>query len=190
MNRAMAASASGMAAQQRQLELLADDLANADVPGFKSSVMTFAAVGGDGHLGTMETGTHAVFTQGKLMRTGGPFDLAVDGGGFLEVERGGKQAYTRAGSFARGSDGRMRNAEGWALRDVRVPADAIGVSVTADGCMWPRSLPRSGCDRRMERFFSRAIPLGLRASFGREVWGSRASCSVRWKNRTSRSSRR
>ena len=134
MNRAMFAAASGMAAQQLELEVVADNLANADVAGFKGATETFADVraGGIG-LGTVAVGRHPVFVQGKLERSGGPFDLAIDGPGFFVVERDGQRAYTRAGAFARQADGRVRDAAGWALAGVRIPADAIAVRVARDG---------------------------------------------------------
>jgi len=101
MNRAMYAAASGMAAQQTQLEIVADNLANADVAGFKSAVETFADVrAGSIGLGTAGVGKHAVFAQGKLMRSGGPFDVAIDGPGFFMVEQAAR-APTRATASSR-----------------------------------------------------------------------------------------
>ena len=130
----MFAAASGMAAQQTQLEIVADNLANADVAGFKGSAATFADVrAGALGLGTTTVGRHALLAQGKLVRSGGPFDVAIDGAGFFEVERDGKRGYTRNGEFARGADGAVRNNAGWALRGVRIPADALTVRVERDG---------------------------------------------------------
>lgn len=134
MNRAMYAAASGMSAQQTQLEIVADNLANADVAGFKSAAATFADVrAGSLGLGTTSVGKHAVFAQGKLVRSGGAFDVAIDGPGFFVVERGGARAYTRNGEFAREADGRLRNSAGWALSGVRIPADALTARVERDG---------------------------------------------------------
>jgi flagellar basal-body rod protein FlgG len=134
MNRAMFAAASGMAAQQTQLEIVADNLANADVAGFKGAAATFADVrAGSLGLGTAGVGKHAVFAQGKLIRSGGPFDVAIDGPGFFVVEKGGARAYTRNGEFARDPDGALRNAAGWTLGGVRVPGDALSVRVERDG---------------------------------------------------------
>jgi flagellar basal-body rod protein FlgG len=131
----MEASASGMAAQQTNLEVIADNLANADVAGFKQMAARFVDVraGGTVGLGTASTGRHAVFTQGKLMHGGGPFDVAIDGAGFFRVERDGQRAYTRNGGFARAADGSLRTADGWRLRDVRIPANALAVNVAPDG---------------------------------------------------------
>ncbi len=134
MNRAMEAAASGMAAQQTQLEIVADNLANADVAGFKGAAATFADVrAGTIGLGTTQIGKHPVFAQGKLVRSGGPFDVAIDGPGFFVVERDGARAYTRNGEFARDAGGTLRNSAGWTLSNVRVPNDALAVRVERDG---------------------------------------------------------
>jgi flagellar basal-body rod protein FlgG len=134
MNRAMFAAASGMAAQQTQLEVVADNLANADVAGFKGAAATFADVrAGALGLGTTSVGKHAIFAQGKLVRSGGAFDLAIDGAGFFVVERNGARGYTRNGEFARDAGGTLRNSAGWALAGVRIPADALSARVERDG---------------------------------------------------------
>ena len=129
----MFAAASGMAAQQHNLDVVADNLANADVAGFKGAQATFAAIGGDASLGTAVTGSRENLAQGKLMRSGGPFDLAIDGEGFFRVERDGVRGFTRAGAFARQRDGTLRDADGWTLMGVRLPANARDANVAADG---------------------------------------------------------
>ncbi len=129
----MFAAATGMAAQQKNLDVVADNLANADVIGFKSAQATFAAIGGNAELGTAATGSRSIFTAGKLEKSGGPFDVAIDGAGFFRIERDGERGYTRAGAFARAPDGTLRNAEGWRLAGVRIPTAALRVDVAADG---------------------------------------------------------
>jgi len=131
----MFAAASGMAAQQTNLEIVADNLANADVPGFKGMAATFADVraGGTLGLGTTTLGRHPIFEQGKLMKTGGPFDVAIDGAGFFIVRRGNEHAYTRAGEFTRAVDGTLRNSAGWQLEGVRLPSEALAVRVERNG---------------------------------------------------------
>jgi flagellar basal-body rod protein FlgG len=133
VNRALYAAATGMAAQQQNLDVIADNLANADVAGFKSAQATFEAIGGDESLGTASAGVHRIFAQGKLMKTGGAFDVAIDGNGFFRVERDGRDAYTRAGSFSRAADGTLRNPDGWTLRGVHIPANAVDVTVAPNG---------------------------------------------------------
>ncbi len=131
----MLAAASGMAAQQHNLDVVADNLANADVVGFKSAEATFAQLGGGALLGTASTGTRELFTAGKLMKSGGPFDCAIDGAGFFTIERNGERAFTRAGSFTRSPDGSLRNADGWTLRGVKVPSGARDLAVAPDGAV-------------------------------------------------------
>jgi flagellar basal-body rod protein FlgG len=136
MNKALFAAASGMAAQQKNLEIVSENLANADVAGFKGATATFTDVPGPGggSLGTACLGTHTLFTQGKLMRSGGPFDIAIDGPGFFTVVNDrGRVAYTRDGEFARAADGTLRNAQGWRLTGVRIPGDALRANVSEDG---------------------------------------------------------
>jgi flagellar basal-body rod protein FlgG len=141
MNRALFAAASGMAAQQQNLEVIAENLSNADVAGFKGATATFTDVASPagGTLGTAPLGTHTVFTQGKLMHSGGPFDVAIDGEGFLAVsDAQGRRAYTRDGQFSRSADGYVRNGQGWRLDGVRIPENALSVTVTEDGAVTAR----------------------------------------------------
>jgi flagellar basal-body rod protein FlgG len=186
MNRAMYASASGMAAQQTNLEVIADNLANADVAGFKAVAASFTDVnaGGTLGLGTATAGKHPVFSQGKLMHSGGPFDVAIDGAGFFRVERAGTHAFTRNGEFSRAADGTLRNADGWALRDVRIPAYATAVrvakdgTVTIDGKAGPVSIDgKAGANRSIGRIHlaTFAAPEELRALGGTVFAATRES---------------
>ncbi|MFN2450124.1 MAG: flagellar hook-basal body protein [Candidatus Baltobacteraceae bacterium] len=167
MNRALYAAASGMAAQQQNLELIAQNLSNADVSGFKGIQASFAGIAADAQtLGVAPLGTHAVFSQGKLMRGTGEFDLALDGPGFFCVtDASGNLAYTRNGEFARAADGTLRSAQGWHLRGVRIPAGAGTVSVAPDGSIFSRTgaLQRSLGKISVVTF---AAPESLRASGG------------------------
>lgn len=124
-----------MAAQQLNLETIAQNLANADVAGFKGSAMSFEDIAaGAQPLGVQSVGTHTLWKQGKLARSDGAFDLALDGPGFFRVtDDRGRHAFTRNGSFARGADGMLRTTQGCRLDGVRVPADALSVTVSEDG---------------------------------------------------------
>ncbi|HTU69778.1 MAG TPA: flagellar hook-basal body complex protein [Candidatus Baltobacteraceae bacterium] len=137
MDRALFAAASGMAAQQANLDTIANNLANADVVGFKESEDVFSALAAPGEpgAGTVRVGEQALFKTGKLERSNGPFDVAIDGDGFFVLTDGKARAYTRAGEFSRASDGTLRTATGWQLAGVRIPADAVSASVTADGAV-------------------------------------------------------
>lgn len=136
MERALYIAASGMAAQQQNLDTIAANLANSDVAGFKGSVESFGALTGPGNtaLGTAALGSHVVLTQGKLTRGGGAFDLAIDGPGFFAVtDAAGSTAYVRGGAFARAADGTLRDDRGAVLRGVAVPHDALSVTAGEDG---------------------------------------------------------
>jgi flagellar basal-body rod protein FlgG len=135
MNRAMFAAASGMAAQQSNLETISNNLANAELPGFKGSAETFAALtDGQAGLGTVATGKQLIFEQGQLQKAGGPFDVALDGAGFFTLKRpDGSFVYTRNGEFHRTGDGTVCNADGYALVGVKIPSTALTVNVEADG---------------------------------------------------------
>ena len=136
MDRALFAAASGMAAQQRNLETIADNLANAGVVGFKGSAQHFAELIalGRGGLGTVPLGARVFLTQGKLARSAGAFDLAIDGPGFFTLaDAHGRCYYTRDGEFSRAADGTLRNVRGLRLANLKIPGDALTAKVAPDG---------------------------------------------------------
>ena len=173
----MYAAASGMAAQQTNLEVIAGNLANADVAGFKQVVASFTDVtaGGTLGLGTATAGKHPIFSQGKLMKSGGPFDVAIDGEGFFRVERAGVRAYTRNGEFSRAADGTLRTADGWVLRDVRIPNDAAAVRVAADGQVTVESPGKADRSAGRIRLATFAAPESLRVLGGTVFAATRES---------------
>lgn len=125
-----------MAAQQLNLDVIANNLANADVAGFKGSAPSFTALvaPGESGLGTAPLGQHFIFTQGKFSKASGSFDLAIDGPGFfVVVDSAGHRAYTRDGEFSRAADGTLRDAQGYSLEQLRIPADALSASVSQNG---------------------------------------------------------
>lgn len=183
MNRALFAAATGMAAQQRNLEIIADNLANADVAGFKGSAATFASIASaGGSLGTAAAGEHVMFAQGKLERSGGPFDIAIDGAGFFAVsDERGRIAYTRNGEYSRDPDGALRNAQGCKLAGVHVPAEALSLDVSPDGTVIANTAHgKKICGRvRVAEFSS---PEYLQSSGGSLFFRTRASGAARFVN--------
>jgi flagellar basal-body rod protein FlgG len=161
----MEAAASGMAAQQLNLEIITENLANADVAGFKSATARFVDAGGGPNRGrgTAPAGRQAVLAQGKLMKSGGPFDVAIEGPGFFRVERGGQAGYTRNGQFSRAADGSLRTTDGWRLRDVALPPDALRVAVGRDGRVHVDLPERAGVELGRIRLAGFAVPESLRA---------------------------
>jgi len=141
-------AAAGMAAQQRRLEAVANDLANLSTHGYKRTRVSFRDLvytpTGRGGAAGVATGAGAAaelsgrsFSQGALVPTGEAFDLAIDGEGFFQVRRAdGTLALTRDGSFRLDSDRRLVTADGARLEPpVRIPAgvDASRVHVSANG---------------------------------------------------------
>ncbi|HEX5274881.1 MAG TPA: flagellar hook-basal body protein [Candidatus Rubrimentiphilum sp.] len=181
MNRALYAAATGMAAQQKNLEIVADNLANSDVAGFKGASETFTDIASrGGTLGTAPAGTHVMFTQGKIERSGGPFDVAIVGPGFFAVaDGGGRLAFTRNGEFSRSADGSLRNAQGRRLIGARIPAGAISVNVASGGEVTAQTAAgEKKCGRiRLAEF---ASPEYLESSGGTLFFETKASGKARF----------
>jgi flagellar basal-body rod protein FlgG len=133
MLRALYSSATGMEAQQLNMDVIANNLANVNTTGFKKSKIEFqdllyqttSAAGsqqGAGNVlptgiqvghGSRAAATSRIFTTGELTQTGERTDIAINGDGFFEVQMlDGSRAYTRAGAFKVGSDGTVKTSEG------------------------------------------------------------------------------
>ncbi|MFH1374443.1 MAG: flagellar basal-body rod protein FlgG [bacterium] len=155
MLKAMRTAASGMLAQQMNVDNIANNLANVNTTGFKRSKVEFqdvlyqnyrragsaTAVGSElptglaiGY-GTRASSTVRHFSGGTLMPTGNPLDLAISGDGFFQVQYpDGTTAYTRDGAFKLSADGRVVTSDGYfMLPELTIPEDATAVSVGSDG---------------------------------------------------------
>jgi len=182
MNRALYAAASGMAAQQENLDVIAGNLANANVAGFKGVAERFAAVAAERGeaLGTTTLGALPIFTQGKIVHSGSAFDVAIQGDGFFTVMDGrGRIAYTRNGEFSRDAHGQLRNADGWHLCGVRIPADAISVQADAAGLVTAKTAHGSHpCGRiRLAQF---PAPEHLQSAGGTLFFATAQSGKASW----------
>jgi flagellar basal-body rod protein FlgG len=155
MNSSLSTSASGMAAQQRMVEVIANNLANVNTTGFKRSRVNFEDVMSETLQGEKVVNYKASETvapiqigkgvrvsavvrmhgQGTLETTDRPLDLAVEGEGFFQVERpDGTIAYTRDGSFTLSDSGALVTANGYLVQPgVIIPSDATGITVSANG---------------------------------------------------------
>jgi flagellar basal-body rod protein FlgF len=139
---------SRLAAQSRTQQVTANNLANADTPGFRASRPVFASfVEAQGRaVERSQRPAHYAWDRatwrdtapGPIRQTGNPLDLAIQGEGFFVVETPRGERYTRAGHFSLGADGRIVDAEGNALlsdqgRPIAVgPADT-NIQVRGDG---------------------------------------------------------
>jgi flagellar basal-body rod protein FlgG len=132
MFRALYTAASGMTAQQLNLDNIANNLANSSTSGFQQTV---TAAGLQIGLGTRPGATEVIQTQGALATTGNPLDLAIQGTGFFQILLpSGQTGYTRQGAFHLDSQGQVVTADGNALQPaITIPPDALSVSIGSDG---------------------------------------------------------
>jgi flagellar basal-body rod protein FlgG len=156
MNLSLFTSATGMEAQQKQLNTISNNLANANTTGFKRAKIEFqdmlyqqtrdaGAQSGDGNLlptqvemgnGTQVVSTSRVFTQGTLRETSSQMDLALDGQGFLEIQLpNGETAYTRDGALKIAADGRVTTSNGYPVLSNfnTIPSGAETITITPTG---------------------------------------------------------
>ncbi|WP_263365856.1 flagellar basal-body rod protein FlgG [Edaphobacter bradus] len=147
MIRALYTAASGMSAQQANLDTIANNLANSATAGFRARRLQFedmiyqniitpgtaqsqqtVSAGLQIGLGTRSVATEMVQTQGNFNQTGSPFDLAIQGAGFFQVSRpDGVLAYTRSGNFHMNNQGQITTADG----DILLPAITIPSNASA-----------------------------------------------------------
>lgn len=114
---------SGSIAQMRNLEVVANNLAHVDTPGYKADALRFEEALQDAQgTGFVDTPTsHIRLNQGALAETGNPLDVALNGPGFLVVDTPEGQRLTRAGQLIVGSDGNLKTASGHTLMGTSGP---------------------------------------------------------------------
>jgi flagellar basal-body rod protein FlgG len=155
MIRALYTAASGMDAQQTNIDNIAHNLANVNTTGFKKSRVEFqdlvyqqlvqagaptsasgeAPVGLDAGLGTRPVATARDFGAGNLQSTGGPLDLAIEGLGFFQVSTpDGTTAYTRSGSLHLSGQGMLVTSDGYPVEPaITIPANATSITISKAG---------------------------------------------------------
>jgi flagellar basal-body rod protein FlgG len=155
MIRSLWISKTGLDAQQTQLDVVSNNLANVGTTGFKRARVAFEDLlyqtarqaganstqdntlptGLQFGTGVRPTATPRMFTQGNLQNTGNQFDLAVNGNGFFQIQLpDGTTAYTRDGSFHVDANGQLVTVNGFQLQPaITVPANALAVTVGQDG---------------------------------------------------------
>ncbi|MEY4737094.1 MAG: hypothetical protein RL302_1413 [Pseudomonadota bacterium] len=148
-------SKTGMEAQQMQLDVISNNLANVSTNGFKKAHAVFEdlmyqnlrQVGSNATeqstlptglqvgLGVRTVATSRSFSQGSLQQSNNNLDVAVQGNGFFQVTMpDGTTGFTRDGAFQLDSQGRMVNSSGLLVQGgITVPANATNLSVAQDG---------------------------------------------------------
>ena len=155
MVRALYTAASGMTAQQLNVDNIANNLANANTTGFKmrraqfqdliyqsliqpgaaSGQQTTVPAGLQLGLGTRAASNEIIFTQGAFTQTNNPLDLVIQGSGFFQIRQpNGDLAYTRNGSFQLDRNGNVVDANGNPLEpQITLPSTAQNVTIAQDG---------------------------------------------------------
>ncbi|MCE5284095.1 MAG: flagellar basal-body rod protein FlgG [Deltaproteobacteria bacterium] len=155
MIRSLYTAATGMAAQQIDQDVIANNLANVNTTGFKKSRANFqdlmyqvyskaGATSSTGvqlpagieiGMGAKNISTQKIFSQGDYQQTGNTFDLAIEGDGFFQIDDGnGGTAYTRAGNFKINKNSLVCNSEGLLLvPNLTVPTGSVTITIDKSG---------------------------------------------------------
>ena len=155
MIRSLFSAATGMTAQQLNMDVIANNLANVNTTGFKRSRVDFqdllyqtirsagatqaqgveVPTGIQVGLGTRAAAIQKIFSQGDFQQTGNPLDVVIEGDGFFQVLMpNGETAYSRDGSFKMDSQGRLVNSDGYPVQpEITIPAEASNITFGADG---------------------------------------------------------
>lgn len=154
--RSMNIAATGMQAQQTQVDVISHNLANMSTTGYKrhraefqdliyqdmrrvgtnsSDVGTIVPTGVQIGLGVKVAAVSRAHEQGVMQNTGNPLDIAVQGQGFFRIELpNGEIAYTRDGQFQLSPEGEIVTKDGYIVApNIVVPEDAVSVSVSKEG---------------------------------------------------------
>jgi flagellar basal-body rod protein FlgG len=154
--RALRTAASGMSAQQLNVEVISNNIANMNTVGYKrqraefqdllyqniermgaqsSSQGTVVPTGIQIGAGVKAGAVYRVTEQGSPTATGGLYDIAVDGRGYFQILLpSGETAYTRAGNFALNGEGQLVTDDGYAVQpNISIPQDAVDVSISKTG---------------------------------------------------------
>ena len=155
MLRALFTGATGMQAQQLNVDVIANNLANVSTIGFKKmradfqellyeTIIPAGAPSAQGNeiptglqigAGVRPASTSRIFTEGEFKRTDNELDVAIEGDGFFQVTLpAGDTAYTRSGAFKVNSTGDMVTSEGFLIiPGVNIPTTALNITIATDG---------------------------------------------------------
>lgn len=132
MDASLYIAASGMAARMRSMDLLANDLANAQTVGYRAERPFFEELKAASSAGVRLAGSYSRTSQGQLRQTGGELDLAIEGDGYLTIQTPGGERYTRAGQLRLDSEGLLCTMTGAPVLGqdgpLRLPAGAVKIT--------------------------------------------------------------
>ena len=155
MNRSLYIAATGMNAQQAQMDVISNNLSNVSTTGFKGSRAVFQDLiyqtlrqpganstqqtelpsGLQVGTGVQQVATERLYTQGNMQQTGNSKDVAINGNGFFQVQMpDGTTAYTRDGSFQTNAQGQLVTSSGYpVMPQITVPQNATSLTIGTDG---------------------------------------------------------
>jgi flagellar basal-body rod protein FlgG len=186
MIRALYTAATGLTAQETNIDVISNNLANVNTTGYKKSRADFqdlmyqyamepgAATSANTTnptgiqigLGVKTASVQKVFTQGDLTSTGNQLDVAVEGDGFFQVTRpDGTVAYSRAGSLRLNETGAVVTPDGFPVAPaITIPAGSLGITIAQDGTVTVRT-PGAPAPTNVGQLTSATFPnnAGLRA---------------------------
>jgi flagellar basal-body rod protein FlgG len=154
--RALSIAATGMLAQQTNVEVIANNLANMNTTGFKeqraefedllyqnveqqgtqsSDTGTILPSGIQLGAGVRTADVYRVTSQGDLQTTSNQYDVAINGAGYFRIQMpDGTDAYTRAGNFALSPEGQLVTQQGYVVQPgIAIPTTATAVTINAQG---------------------------------------------------------
>lgn len=151
MDNAIYATLTRQSGLMRELQVVANNIANAATTGFRREGVVFSeyvkAMGDVPSLSMARASARNVdLSQGEISETGGKFDFAIRGEGFFLIETPGGEALSRAGHFTPGPEGDLVNPDGYRLLDaggapVAVPPGAASISLAQDGTLSADGVP-------------------------------------------------
>ena len=198
MIRALYTAASGMNAQQANIDNVAHNLANVNTVGFKKSRVEFedlvyqqtkapgtmtsttgeTPVGLETGLGVRSVASSRDFGTGNLRATNGPLDLAIEGDGLFQVQLpSGETGYSRSGSFHLSAEGALVTSEGYPMQpQITIPPNATTITISKAGIVSASIAGQTGVQEiGTIELASFRNPAGLRALGGNLFQASTAS---------------
>jgi flagellar basal-body rod protein FlgG len=190
MMRSLWTAATGMVAQQTNIDVISNNLANVNTTAFKKSraefedlmyqTLTVAGTMNEGGnrlptgyqvgMGVRPVTVHKFFSQGSFSNTGNTLDIAIEGQGFFKLDQNGNDVYTRAGNFKLDNNGRVVNANGYPLQpEFTVPNTTSTLTISEKGrisALDANGVEIAGADLPIYNFVN---PAGLKAT-GRNLY--------------------
>jgi len=182
--RSLWTAATGMSAQQTNMDVIANNLSNANTTGFKSSRANFqdlmyettVAPGADTSssskaptgvqigMGTRTSSVEKLFQQGNFTETDNTLDMGIQGNGFFQVLQNNQQMYTRSGNFKEDQNGNVVDASGNMLQpQITIPQSAVTITISTTGMLTATDATGKTVLSQQMHLYTFQNPAGLQA---------------------------